>query len=84
VLLNHDTRLYGHHLGERREFGAPRAEVTRHPDMPDVTGLRNLSGRRWSVRTGAGSSFVVEPGRSVTLAAGTQIDFGGATGVIEV
>jgi DNA-binding helix-hairpin-helix protein with protein kinase domain len=84
VLLNHDTRLYGHHLGERREFGAPRAEVARHPSMPDVTGLKNLSGRPWSVRTGGGSSFVVEPGRSVTLAAGTEIDFGGVHGVIEV
>jgi eukaryotic-like serine/threonine-protein kinase len=85
VLLNHDTKLYGHHLGgERRDFGTPQAEVTRHPSRPDVTGLRNLSERRWSVRTGAGSSFAVEPGRSVTLAAGTEIDFGAVRGVIRV
>jgi DNA-binding helix-hairpin-helix protein with protein kinase domain len=85
VLLNHDTRLYGHHIGaERREFGAVLAEVARHPSMPDVTGLRNLSGRHWQVRTGSGSSFAVEPGRSATLATGTEIDFGPVQGVIEV
>ncbi|HEU4349754.1 MAG TPA: hypothetical protein VFR35_18405 [Actinoplanes sp.] len=88
VLLNHDTKLYAHHIGRvRRDFSEPLAEVVRHPTMPGVTGLRNLDqrgDRHWRADTGAGSSFAVPPGRSCTLAPGTRIDFGPVQGVIEV
>ncbi|NMO54286.1 protein kinase [Actinoplanes sp. TBRC 11911] len=86
VLLNHDTKLYPHHIGEtRRDFARPLAEVVRHPSRPGVTGLRNLdANRHWRADTGAGSSFAVPPGRSCTLAAGTTVDFGPVQAVIEV
>ena len=40
VVLNHDTRLYAHHLERNYDFETPIAEVDRHPSDPDRWGLR--------------------------------------------
>jgi serine/threonine protein kinase len=77
VLLNSDTKLFAHHLaGTSGDFSREMATVVRHPSQPDVWGLRNLSGWAWHATTTGGSSFTVEPGRSCTLADGSQLDFG--------
>jgi hypothetical protein len=84
VVLNHDTKLFPHHTDDQRrwDFGTPTAEVARHPQNPEVWGLRNRTERRWVATLAAGDSRDVEPGRSVTLADGTVIDFGTAKGVV--
>ncbi len=84
VMLNHDTRLYPHHLdGQRRyDFSQPVAEVTRHPTNPDIWGLKNLSGSKWVSTPGGGQVSDVEPGRSVTIAPGTRLRFGKVEGEI--
>ncbi len=84
VMLNHDTRLYPHHLDEQRlyDFSRPVAEVTRHPTKTDIWGLKNLSGTCWSSTSPSGQDADVEPGRSVTLAAGTRLRFGKVAGEI--
>lgn len=86
VILNHDSKLYRHHVEEKApfEFTDPVAEMTRHPSDPNRLGLRNLSGHRWAATIAGGSMRDVEPGRSVTLAPGTVIHFGASSGEIRV
>src|SRR5256885_9610793 len=49
------------------------ADVSRHPTMPGVFGLRNVSAADWIVRQGGGASKIIGPGKSVRLDAGTSI-----------
>jgi hypothetical protein len=84
VMLNHDTKLYPHHLDAQRlyDFSTPMAEVNRHPTNLALWGLKNLSGDKWVSRMADGTIRDVEPGRSVTLAVGTKIQFGASEGEI--
>jgi len=84
VMLNHDAQLFPHHLDDERkyDFTRPLATVTRHPTEPNIWGLKNLSGQNWSATNTRGEVKDVLPGRSVTLAVGTRINFGRAEGEI--
>lgn len=82
VILNHDTKLYPHHLGDSYDFSRPIAEVVRHPQDPSVWGLKNLSPQSWTSVGGDGTNKEVAAGRSVTLAVGTRVQFGPAEGEI--
>ncbi len=84
VMLNHDTLLFAHHVDEEKkyDFSQPVAAVTKHPADPGVWGLKNLSGQTWSTTNNKGEMKDVSPGRSVTLAIGTRINFGHAEGEI--
>lgn len=86
VMLNYDTKLYPHHVDDSRlyDFSAPVAEVTRHPTNPSIWGLKNLSAARWVTTTAEGVVHDVEPGRSVSLANGTRINFGKAEGEVRL
>ena len=84
VMLNHDTRLYPHHLDSRRlyDFSSPAAEVVSHPTNPNVWGLRNLGSRPWSASRPEGEDVTVDPGRTLPLRSGTQVHFGSTTGSV--
>jgi serine/threonine protein kinase len=84
IMLNHDSRLYAHHLDERRPYAFVDAigEVNRHPSLPNVWGLKNLTNDTWKATPPDGTTSEVGPGRSVTLAVGTKINFGNAEGEI--
>lgn len=86
VMLNHDTKLYPHHIDDERlyDFTQPVAEVTRHPTDPNIWGLKNLSGEKWSSTTTQGTVNDIGPGRSITLVSGTSIAFGRAEGEIKL
>lgn len=86
VMLNHDTRLFPHHVdgGRLYDFSQPVAAVTRHPANKNVWGIKNLSGEKWVSTTPDGKVKDVEPGRSVTLSVGTKIQFGNQEGQIRV
>lgn len=86
VMLNHDTELYPRHLGDQEsfDFSQPVAAVTKHPADPRVWGLRNLSGQKWVANTSGGKIKDIEPGRSITLATGTKINFGKVEGEIRM
>ena len=79
VSLTGDTRLHPHHVGSLYDFSQPVAEVTRHPTDHTIWGLKNMSSRSWSVSRPGGGRWDVEPGRSVTIAPDTKIDFGPIT-----
>jgi len=83
IMLNHDSRLFPHHLEQQLyDFSNVAATVAQHPGNPAIWGLKNLTGRNWVISSGEGAIKEVEPGRSVTLAAGTRINFGGVEGDI--
>lgn len=84
VMLNHDTRLFLHHVDdeEKYNFSQAIATVTRHPTDPNIWGLKNLSLHNWSSTSVSGEVKDVWPGRSVTLAVGTKINFGRMVGEI--
>jgi eukaryotic-like serine/threonine-protein kinase len=85
VILNHDSQLYPHHVDDQRpyDFSSPIASVSRHPQNPDLWGLKNLSAEPWSFQTAADPTPIpVPPGRSVALAYGTRINFGKCEGEV--
>ena len=84
IMLNHNTRLFPHHLGTAYQFDRPVAEVSRHPTDPNIWGLKNLSNTRWTITTAQGAIKDIEPNKSLTLAVGTKINFGQVTGEIRL
>jgi serine/threonine protein kinase len=86
IMLNHDTQLFPHHIDDQRmyDFSQPVAAVTRHPTDPSVWGLKNLSRENWVITATDGMLKSVEPGRSVTLAVGTRINFSKTEGEIRL
>ena len=86
IMLNHDTKLYGHHtdLNKKFEFNTLQAQVNRHPQDSNRWGLQNLSGSQWTITLPDNTVKTVDPQRSVNLAAGIMINFGNVTAEIRV
>lgn len=86
VMLNHDTKLYPHHTDQTQKFNfsEPQAAVNRHPQDPNRWGLQNLSASPWIITLADNSVTLVEPQRSVNLAAGIVINFGNTSAEIHV
>jgi serine/threonine protein kinase len=84
VMLNHNTQLFPHHVDDNNmyDFSHPIAAVAQHPINPAIWGLKNLSTEKWVSVFPDGTVKDVEPGRSVTLAVNTKVEFGNAEGVI--
>ena len=84
VMLNYNTLLYPHHLDAQRhyDFDAPVAEVTQHPQNPQIWGLRNRSAQKWTSQDADGQVNDVEPGQTVTLSSGLRIQFGSREGEV--
>ena len=84
VMLNHNSLLYPHHLDAERSynFDAPVAEVSQHPQNPQIWGLRNLSAQRWTSQNADGQVNEIEPGQTVTLSSGLRIQFGSREGEV--
>jgi hypothetical protein len=66
------------------EQGEALAAVVQHPTRPELWGLQNRSGEKWTTTTANGTMREVPPGRSVTLAAGTRIYFGTSEAEIRI
>ncbi|MBK5966070.1 serine/threonine protein kinase [Thiocystis minor] len=86
VMLNHDTQLFPHHLDPQRRYdlSQPLAAIQRHPQNPDLWGLKNLSPVKWVMTATDDAVRDVEPGRSVSLAAGVKVNFGQMEGEIRI
>jgi hypothetical protein len=85
-MLNHNTRLYPHHIdkNQRFDFSQPVAAINRHPQDPERWGLQNLSSSAWTITTSDNNVKTVEPQRSVALASGVVIDFGNTVAEIRL
>ncbi|MGH9468094.1 MAG: protein kinase domain-containing protein [Terriglobales bacterium] len=85
VMLNHDTKLYPHHVDESRpyDFSAPVAAVTPHPSQPGVWGLTNCGAEPWMFHRGSDpAARTLAPGQSLSLAPGVVIQFGKCEGEV--
>jgi DNA-binding helix-hairpin-helix protein with protein kinase domain len=78
VMLNHDTKLYPHHMDVISEFdfSTPIAEVSQHPTITNLFGLKNLSKGKWTYVPPGGTTTDLEPGRSLKIVNGTTVYFG--------
>ena len=84
VMLNHDSKLYPHHLGDPFNFGYPVAEVERHPQDPSVWGLKNLTAASWTMIKQDGSLVEVPAGRRAVLSYGARLQFGTVEGEVRM
>ncbi len=86
VMLNHDTKLYAHHIDQNQKFNfsKPQAAVNRHPQDPNRWGLQNLGTTDWTITLPDNTVKTVNPQRSVNLVAGVIINFGNTTAAIQV
>jgi hypothetical protein len=86
IVLRHDSKLYPHHVDRNRhyDFSHPVAEIAFHPTNPNVWGLKNLADDKWVATTSGGEVRDVPPGRTVTIATGTRIQFGYSEGVLRL
>lgn len=82
VLLNHDTRLYGHHVGQHGSNDQLIAEVVQNPNNPGVFGLKNMTTEAWTFTKPDGAIVDVPPGRAAPILPGNKINFGPVTGEI--
>lgn len=84
IMLNHDTKLYPHHVDPQRRFNFEQAiaEVVQHPRNKNLWGIKNLSSDKWVVRLNDASLKDVEFGESVSLSPGIKIHFGKLQGEI--
>jgi hypothetical protein len=58
------------------------AEVSRNPNDPAALGLKNLTNHTWTVVVPDGTQRSIAPGKSIKLAVGTTINFGGVEGEV--
>ena len=84
VMLNHDSCLYPHHLGDTFNFDYPVAEMERHPQDPSLWGLKNLTAASWTMVKQDGTKLEVPAGRRAVLGYGTKLQFGATEGEIRV
>lgn len=84
VFLNSGTKLFSHHVDNAKlyDFSQPVAAVAQHPTDPSIWGLKNLSTDKWVSTNAEGAVRDVPPGRSVSFAFGTKINFGKTEGEI--
>ena len=78
--------MFPHHLDSQRlyDLSQPPAAVHRHPQNLNVWGLKNLSPVKSVMTAPDGAIRDIEPGRSVTLAAGVKVNFGNVEGEIRI
>jgi hypothetical protein len=86
IVLRHDSKLYPHHVDRNRhyDFSHAVAEIAFHPTNPNVWGLKNLANEKWVATTAGGDVRDVPPGRTVTIATGTRIQFGYSEGILRL
>jgi eukaryotic-like serine/threonine-protein kinase len=85
VMLNHDTKLYTYHLDPvTYDFSKSIAEVSQHPENPQLWGLKNVSDRSWQITKSDGITVEVPSGKNVSLRNGIRVNFGRIVGEIQV
>jgi DNA-binding helix-hairpin-helix protein with protein kinase domain len=81
IVLNHDTRVFAHHLRNDYDFTTAVAEISQHPEHPELWGLRNVSTEPWRSMSSDGAE-VIEFGHSLRLQSNLRVDFGAVEGEI--
>ncbi|MBS7704650.1 serine/threonine protein kinase [Chelatococcus asaccharovorans] len=80
VVADERVSLYPHHVNPRRRFDFATAvgDCVRHPERPELIGLRNGTPSPLKIKLADGREREVAPNQIVELQRGMQIDFGSA------
>jgi len=86
IMLNANTRLFGHHISSDKIYDFKRVvgTITKHPTNPNIWGLKNMTRNPWDIRTVDGRQLRVDYGKSVTLESGVRINFGEMVGEVKI
>jgi eukaryotic-like serine/threonine-protein kinase len=84
IALALDKQMFGYHIGQAADRQTAIGVVNAHPSDPKRLGLRNLTQTVWNLTLPDGTLHDIPNGRSIPLLAGNKINFGAATGEIEV
>jgi DNA-binding helix-hairpin-helix protein with protein kinase domain len=87
ILLHRASRVQAHHLEPepaRHDYGDGTlvALLTEHPQRPGKFGLANRSAEPWTGTRADGTMQRIDPGQTVPLRSGLELDFGGARAVV--
>lgn len=77
LVLGARTTVCRHHLRRDYDYQTIFGEVTRHPTR-DLWGLRNVCGSRWAAKAPGREATVVEPGQTLALVPGAEVEIDGA------
>lgn len=80
ILLQKDTKIYGHHAYGNFDMETVAGSVVQNPKNPNLWGIRNESKENWTYIKSDGMQIPVENGRSAAIAKGAKIDFGQIVG----
>lgn len=77
IVLNYNTTIYAHQLSNTAVFDLNnmKARVNPHPEKQGVWGLKNLDNKPWFATKKTGELRTVEPGYSIQIEEGLNIDF---------
>ena len=82
VMLNHDSKIFAHHVKNNFDFHTEVGRVSRHPTDARKWGLSNTGSENWIYCNSSGENKIIEPGKTAPLASGARINFGPAEGII--
>lgn len=76
-------KIYKSHISLSDDFNTVNAEVIRNPQNPNLWGIRNLSGKQWTVTTPDGQQKLVDNNAAMPAMPGLKIRFSSeANGII--
>jgi len=82
LMLNHDTKIMGHHTKNDFDFINETGQITQHPTNKDRWGVKNTGVGNWTFIKPGGETAVIEPGRTAPLIVGAKVGFGQSEGTI--
>lgn len=83
LVLPAGSKIYRHHVEIGRSIGSDAvAEVSCHPQKPEILGIKNVSGQTWSIQWPDGKLLPLEPGKTIKLENGLKIQFGQQEGEV--
>jgi serine/threonine protein kinase len=83
IVLGKGARITGHHLRRNYDYQTIVGEVVAHPSRPDLFGMQNRTDDAWEAHLPSGETHAIEPGRSVRISTGLELDLGTVRAHIE-
>lgn len=80
IMLNHDSKIYSHHIKNDYDIENLIGEVNVNPKDKSIFGLKNLTQENWTTTDDTGNIKIIEPSKTVRLYSGLKINFGAIEG----
>ncbi|HTL84153.1 MAG TPA: serine/threonine protein kinase [Acidimicrobiia bacterium] len=83
IVLGKGARITGHHVRRNYDYETVIGKVVAHPSRPDLLGMQNCTESAWEAHLPSGETHAVEPGRSIRLSSGLELDLGAVRAHVE-